>query len=142
MKPPSVNSNKQRRTELKRRKAERMARAAARATADMREFRLLARPPAGTALVNVSLLKPNNSYGESEFVRRGFYIDLPFACRDCGKLQVWTSTQQKWWYEVARGEQNTTAIRCRDCRRKERFRAAAHRERSEAGRIAKAKRND
>jgi len=53
--------------------------------------------------VNEELLAPNNSYGASDFVRRGYYVDTPFRCGDCGKEEVWTGTQQKWWYEVAKG---------------------------------------
>ena len=34
--------------------------------------------------VNEALLAPNNSYGVPDFVRRGYYIDLPFRCVDCG----------------------------------------------------------
>jgi Probable zinc-ribbon domain len=53
--------------------------------------------------VNEELLAPNNSYGAPDFVRRGYYVDTPFRCVDCGKEEVWTGTQQKWWYEVAKG---------------------------------------
>lgn len=55
-----------------------------------------------TVPVNEQLLAPNNSYGAPDFVTRGFYVDRPFRCKDCGKDQVWTATQQKWWYEVAK----------------------------------------
>jgi DNA-directed RNA polymerase subunit M/transcription elongation factor TFIIS len=55
------------------------------------------------------------------------YRDLAFACRDCGKEEVWTARQQKWWYEVAGGELETTAVRCRVCRGKERRRKEAAR---------------
>jgi hypothetical protein len=48
-----------------------------------------------------------------------FYVDKPFTCRDCGKHEVWTATQQKWWYEVAKGHIDSTAVRCRACRQKE-----------------------
>ena len=50
------------------------------------------------------------------------YQDYHFRCRDCGKPQVWTAGQQKWWYEEQGGDFETTAIRCRTCRRKERER--------------------
>lgn len=56
------------------------------------------------------------------FVSRGFYEDQPFTCQECGKEQVWTATQQKWWYEVAKGNIWTTARLCRPCRRRERER--------------------
>ena len=50
------------------------------------------------------------------FMARGYYVDAPFNCRDCGQPQVWTSTQQKWWYEVAKGPAYQRAVRCRACR--------------------------
>ena len=77
-----------------------------------------------TVPVNEELLAPNNSYGAPDFVTRGFYVDRPFRCKDCGKDQLWTATQQKWWYEVAKGFAWSTAIRCRACRRKEQERRA------------------
>lgn len=86
-------------------KAEQAARAAARGTA-----------------VNLEALVPH--LGTPEFVARGFYTDRPFECIDCGKAEVWTAAQQKWWYEVAKGEVHSTARRCRGCRRRERERRA------------------
>jgi Probable zinc-ribbon domain len=77
--------------------------------------------------VNEELLAPNNSYGAPDFVRRGYYVDQPFKCVDCGKEEIWTGSQQKWWYEVAKGFAYSTAIRCRLCRRKERARREAAR---------------
>jgi hypothetical protein len=53
-------------------------------------------------------------------VYRDYYVDRPFHCIDCGKGEVWTGTQQKWWYEIAKGFAYTTAVRCRLCRRKKR----------------------
>ena len=83
--------------------------------------------PEITAPVNEALLAPYNSYGAPEFVYRGFYRDLPFTCKDCGAEEVWRATQQKWWYEVAKGYVDSTATRCRACRRKERERKNAAR---------------
>jgi hypothetical protein len=77
--------------------------------------------------VNEALLAPNNSYGAPEFVRRGYYVDRPFRCVDCGKEEIWTGTQQKWWYEVAKGFAYSTAVRCRICRRKKRDQSAESR---------------
>ena len=57
-----------------------------------------------------------------------YYENKAFTCMDCGSQEVWTAKQQKWWYEVAGGEIETTAIRCRKCRRKERDRKAKARE--------------
>ena len=80
-----------------------------------RQLRPVLGPP-----VNEALLAPNNSYGAPDFVHRGYYVDRPFRCVDCGKEEVWTGTQQKWWYEVAKGFVYTTAVRCRLCLRKKR----------------------
>ena len=51
-----------------------------------------------------------------------FYDDIPFTCKDCGKEEIWTASQQKWWYEVAGGLFESTAVRCRACRKVERER--------------------
>ena len=73
-------------------------------------------------LVNPSLLRPTNSYGTPDFVEREFYVNRPFQCKDCGKSEIWTASQQKWWYETAKGDVWTVAVRCRHCRRRERNR--------------------
>ncbi|WP_343224876.1 zinc-ribbon domain containing protein [Luteolibacter luteus] len=49
---------------------------------------------------------------------------MPFTCKDCGKQEVWTAGQQKWWHEQMGGDVETTAVRCRNCRAKERARKA------------------
>ena len=77
---------------------------------------------AGTAPCNSNLLAPNHSFSDPAFVLRGYYCDLLFKCKDCGTEEVWTATRQKWWYEVAKGDVWTTAVRCNACRRKERER--------------------
>ncbi len=81
----------------------------------------------GQVLVNPANLRPTNSYDTPVFVARGFYIDMPFDCKSCGKPQVWTATQQKWWYESAKGDVWTTAVLCRPCRLRERERKSAAR---------------
>ena len=108
-----MKSGKQRRAELD---AKRQARAAKR-TAKPTAVR-----PAGSVAVNRDALAPHNSYGDPDFVTRGYYADQRFECVDCGKAEVWTAGQQKWWYEVAKGDVFTTARRCRVCRRRERAR--------------------
>jgi hypothetical protein len=90
-------------------------------------------------LVNPENLRPTNSYGTPEFVRRGYYIDMAFHCKSCGAAQVWTETQQKWWYESAKGDVWTTAVLCRPCRKREQTRRAAAREVHLSGLAAKAK---
>ena len=93
--------------------ARRAAEAARRAAAQA------ARTPARVA-VDATKLAPYNSYGEPVFVSRGYYEDQPFTCVDCGKDEVWRATQQRWWYEVARGDVWSVAIRCRVCRQRRR----------------------
>lgn len=110
-----MKSGKQRRVELDAKKTARRAKTARAA---------LARKAARGAPVNQEALAPHNSYSEPEFVTLGFYSDQPFDCVDCGKAEVWTAGQQKWWYEVAKGDVFTTARRCRTCRRRERERRA------------------
>ena len=78
-------------------------------------------------LVNPANLRPTNSYSTPDFVARGFYVDMPFACKACGQAQVWTAAQQKWWYESAKGDVWTTAVLCRPCRLRERKRKSAAR---------------
>lgn len=75
------------------------------------------REASGSVPVNEAMLAPCNSYGVPEFVRRGYYSDLPFRCVDCDKAEIWTAGQQKWWYEIAKGFVYSTAVRCRLCRR-------------------------
>lgn len=117
-----MKSGMQRRAELDaRRKALRSEAALCRtkaARAEQERLRVLGKP------VNRALLTSHNSYSEPDFVMRGFYLDLPFECIDCGQAEVWTAAQQKWWYEVAKGDVFTTARRCRLCRRRERERRA------------------
>lgn len=79
------------------------------------------------AKVNPERLRPDNSYSTPDFVLRGYYLDRPFTCKDCGRQEVWSGTQQKWWYEVAGGGVWTMATRCRACRRRERARRDAAR---------------
>ena len=70
--------------------------------------------------VNEENLAPYNSYSAPDFVERGYYRDRPFVCAGCGKKEIWTAGQQKWWYEVAQGYIYSTAKLCRPCRRRER----------------------
>jgi hypothetical protein len=72
--------------------------------------------------VDIFSLAPDNSYSTPEFAARGYYVDQPFRCQSCGKEQVWTAHQQKWWYEVAKGGRWTVARLCRTCRQRERAR--------------------
>jgi hypothetical protein len=53
-----------------------------------------------------------NSYGP-----KAWYRNEQFKCKDCGRNEVWTAEQQRWWFEVAKGQINSRAIRCRACRK-------------------------
>ena len=88
-------------------------------------------------LVNPENLGPNNSYGTPDFVARGHYLDMPFNCKSCGVAQVWTETQQKWWYESAKGDVWAKAVLCRPCRKREQARRAVAREVHLSGLAAK-----
>ncbi len=128
----AYKSGKQRRAEI----------CAARAAKRLRRPAPAAQPvqaprPRGTAPVAPGQLRPHNSYGEPDFVRRGYYEDLPFRCVDCGAEGVWTAVRQKWWYEVAKGDVFTTALRCAACRAKERLRKEAARRAHQEGLLAK-----
>jgi hypothetical protein len=106
----------------KQRRAEIVAKRKQRAAKRQPQGKLPEPTPYRMIPVNEALLAPNNSYGVPDFVKRGYYVDLAFRCVDCGTEEIWTGTQQKWWYEVAKGFASSTAIRCRSCRRKERER--------------------
>ena len=56
-----------------------------------------------------------------------YYVDEWFTCKDCGKEELWTAKQQQRWYEVQGGVIESIAIRCHDCRRKEKQRREAAR---------------
>lgn len=76
--------------------------------------------PEGAVAVHFAALRPHNSYGPPDFVELGFYRDLEFTCLDCGQRELWRASQPKWWDEVAQGNVESRAIRCRPCRARER----------------------
>ncbi|WP_404306923.1 zinc-ribbon domain containing protein [Neorhodopirellula lusitana] len=63
---------------------------------------------------------------------RSFYVDVEFSCKDCGRLQVWSARDQKWFYEVAKGSLLATAVRCRECRNRLRDRKELQRQQMKA----------
>ena len=80
--------------------------------------------PPGLVRVNPDALAPYNSYGTPSFVARGYYEDVSFTCAGCGAAQIWRAAQQKWWYETAKGNVESTAKLCRVCRCREQARGA------------------
>ena len=75
-------------------------------------------PPPGAVLADQKELLHNNTYGRLP----RFYVDKVVFCRQCSKEEVWTAESQKWWYEVAKGNINTEAVLCRECREHEKRR--------------------
>jgi hypothetical protein len=57
-----------------------------------------------------------------------FYRDMGFHCKDCGRHEVWSATQQRWYYELAKGPVQAHATRCRACRKKHREETLRQRE--------------
>lgn len=115
-----MNSSKQRRQEIK---AQRLAKRTLAKTAAQRAAEADRRRAMETEVqVEPTALAPDGSYGVPDFVQRGYYLDLPFTCKECSKAEIWTAIQQKWWYEVVKGSVWTTALRCRPCRQRERER--------------------
>ena len=110
-----MKSGKQRALEIK---ARRLARAKAMVNVYYTDA-LAHKAPFGAVMADLSVLESNNNtYGPLPL----FYVDRPFACRKCATEEVWTAKQQKWWYAVALGDMNTTAVHCRSCRMVERKR--------------------
>src|SRR5690242_7707819 len=104
-----MKSTKQKRTEIKAKREKKTQKRA------LKSCLTLVQRPGNVVRVNPVALAPSNSYSPLPL----FYVDKPFTCRDCGKAEVWRATQQKWWYEIAKGNTDSTAVRCRPCRRKE-----------------------
>ncbi|MCX5787868.1 MAG: zinc-ribbon domain containing protein [Elusimicrobia bacterium] len=106
-----MKSGKQRRVELKEKRISRRESKAGKKPARKKEI------PDGAVMVTTGNLAPSNSYGVPDFIQRGYYLDLPFTCPACGRQEVWTALQQRWWYEVAKGQVYSKAKFCRTCRR-------------------------
>jgi hypothetical protein len=121
-----LKSNKQKRSELKARKAKKREKDSIAAAVAAREARLeffrTARARGELPVERTKLRSSHYSYRIPAFVERGTYCPIEFTCKMCGKVEIWTAHQQKWWYEVANGDVFTTATMCRPCRKKERAR--------------------
>lgn len=114
-----MNSNKQRHAAIKAMRLKRKA-----AEPGLKDTSEPQESPIGSAPCNPENLAPSNSYGVPDFVQRGYYLDILFHCASCQAQEVWRATQQKWWYEVAKGHVESRAKRCKTCRRAERERTA------------------
>jgi len=105
-----MKSNKQRKVEIKTKRRKRAQRLKSDALKQNHSFVY------NTVKANKSQLTHNSYFAALP----SFYTDKPFECRDCGKHEVWTAERQKWWYEIAKGLIESTAIYCRACRIKKR----------------------
>ena len=105
-----MKSNKQRRLEIKakRRKRTKALKADPFKASDFK--------PLYSVAADHAELAHNNTYGPLPF----FYVDKPFTCQDCNAHEVWTAKNQKWWFEIAKGNIDSTAIHCLSCRIKRR----------------------
>jgi Probable zinc-ribbon domain len=106
-KSSEMKSNKQRRAELK---AKRAKRALELALLDPREINYS--ELSGVLPADMSKLGHNTTAGALPT----YYMDRAFTCRDCNGQEIWTAKQQKWWYEEAKGNIYSCAVRCRACR--------------------------
>lgn len=111
-----AKSSKQRRAEIR---AERMRKAKKAAFLDQRrsgnfpwEQSKEIRVPENALKADWGELRHNNTYGPLPL----FYMDKVFYCASCKSQELWTAKQQRWWYEIAKGDINSTAKYCRACR--------------------------
>ncbi|MEK7952487.1 zinc-ribbon domain containing protein [Luteolibacter soli] len=76
-------------------------------------------PPIDYTKINLCGVMP---FRDAPTLAGKYYLNYPFTCIDCGSRQIWTGAQQKWWHEELGAVWERIAIRCRECRRKERAR--------------------
>ncbi len=76
------------------------------------ERKAMAKKPAGAIWADPAHMVSVSAYP----VMPLYYADKAFTCARCGQNQLWTAKQQKWWYEIAQGELQSTAKHCRPCR--------------------------
>ncbi len=109
-----MKSGKQRRAEIKKLRKQKAA-----SHKEVNRFDLSCKP-ADAVMANIEALQHNPRAAYTQMPL--FYVDVPFTCKDCGSNELWTARQQKWWYEIAKGSIDSTAVRCRSCRKKENIR--------------------
>ena len=125
-----MKSGRQRRLEIKQHRQSKIDRARAavlRQQTDRLRQDMVRALAGGAEPVDRAKLGRNPSYSEPGFMERGYYLDQPFRCQQCGAPQVWTAGQQKWWYETVQGDLWSIARLCRPCRIQERERRATAR---------------
>jgi len=105
-----MKSGKQRRAEMKAKRIKRVKKKAN----DLLYSRYMYRPNYNTVAVKPALLTHVCTICH---LLPTYYNDKAFTCRRCGTQEVWKASQQKWWYEIAKGRLESTAIHCRPCRK-------------------------
>ncbi|MCW1887782.1 zinc-ribbon domain-containing protein [Luteolibacter flavescens] len=71
------------------------------------------------------------SFGsERSYSHPAYFRDYTFLCSDCGVPGVWTAEDQRWYYETTKAASYQVAVRCRECRLKERERIREARRRA------------
>ena len=108
-----MKSNKQRRQEIVEKRRKRAEKAVKAAAAEVRQsldpqFR-------SKKAVSANHAKLTHFYLSGYWPE--YYLDKRFHCIDCGSLELWTARQQKWWYEEAKGDMHSRAVRCLHCRK-------------------------
>ena len=103
-----MKSGKQRRLEIKEKRGLKARKLKA---IDVYSYKTII--PKNALKADPTQLAHNNTYGLLPL----FYVDREFNCRDCGSDEIWTAKQQKWWYEIIKGHIDSTAVRCRRCRK-------------------------
>ena len=116
-----MKSGKQRRIELK---AKKQARIEKRNNPVIQPITAAWVAEHGWIPIDRTAFAPHNSFDVPDFVQLGYYFDRPFDCVGCNSPEIWTATQQKWWYEEAKGNLFSIAKFCRSCRQKEQARRA------------------
>jgi hypothetical protein len=76
--------------------------------------------------VDPDLINFGGSWGRPS----AFYQEETFLCKDCGAVCKWSAESQRWYYEVIQAAFYRTAVRCRECRWKERERVREARRRA------------
>jgi len=102
-----MKSGKQRRNEIKAARLKRMAKRDGNANPFKRPI------PEWAVAINQAEVHHHSMFFDIPL----FYLDKEFVCKACGAREIWTAKQQKWWYEIAKGALETTAVRCSSCRR-------------------------
>jgi hypothetical protein len=49
-----------------------------------------------------------------------YYRDKPFVCKDCGRESIWKKEDQRYWFEIRRETIYSNAVRCHECRARQR----------------------